>query len=85
MISNGDYFSFNIYSGKINFDGTNIIASLASGNVMLKFNYKTDDTNKIGRMFIPNDNDIGFNQVGIIKNKIIIAPFNKKGKLYTIQ
>ncbi len=46
---------FNIFTDMINFDGTNIIASLFSGDTMIRFCYKIEDTYKNGMiMFLSN-------------------------------
>jgi hypothetical protein len=78
--------TFNIFSGKINFDGTNIIASLLSGDTILKFCYKIDNTYRYGLVFFPNQNEnpvseFGFNLVGIHGKKIIMACDNKPSEL----
>ena len=78
--------TFNIFSGVINFDGTNIIGSLLSGDIMMRFCYETEDSYRYGMMFLQNQNEnaesqFGFNLVGINGKKIITRHHNKTSEL----
>lgn len=78
--------TFNMFTGMINFDGTNIIGSFLSGDIMMRFCYKTEDSYRYGMMFLPNQNQtagsqFGFNLVGINGKKIITTQHNKTSEL----